>query len=266
MRARASMVRLQATSYTGQIIRYNNEIYGGILMARLDGRKFNELRKIKVTVPFNKHAEGSCLIEFGDTKVACTATVEDNVPPFLRNSGKGWVTAEYGMLPRSTNTRMNRDKTLTTGRTLEIQRLIGRSLRAVIDTTRLGEKTIKIDCDVLQADGGTRTASVTGGYIALALAVKKLLKSGLLTVNPLTDSVAAVSVGIFQGHPVLDLAYEEDSTADMDMNIVMVGKGKFVEIQGTAEKEPFDKKEIDTLLKLAEKGIKELFLIQRKYL
>ena len=234
-------------------------------MKRSDGRKFNEMRKVKVTVPFNKHAEGSCLIEFGDTRVACTASVEENVPPFLRNSGKGWVTAEYGMLPRSTNTRMNRDKTLTTGRTLEIQRLIGRSLRAVIDTNKLGERTIKIDCDVLQADGGTRTASVTGGYIALALAVKKLLKSGVLTVNPLIDTVAAVSVGVYKGSPVLDLPYEEDSNADMDMNVVMVGKGKFVEIQGTAEKDPFSKKDMDALLKLAEKGIKELKVIQSKY-
>ncbi len=235
-------------------------------MIRADGRRFNQLRKIKVTVPFNKHAEGSCLIEFGDTRVACTATVEENVPPFLRNSGKGWVTAEYGMLPRSTNTRLNRDKTLTTGRTLEIQRLIGRSLRAVVDTSKLGERTIKIDCDVLQADGGTRTASVTGGFIALALAVKKLLKSGILTANPLLDSVAAVSVGIFNGQPVLDLPYEEDSSADMDMNVVMVGKGKFVEVQGTAEKDPFSKKEVDALLKLAEKGIKELIKIQKKYI
>lgn len=234
-------------------------------MKRSDGRKFNQLRKIKVTVPFNKHAEGSCLIEFGDTKVACTATVEENVPPFLKNSGKGWVTAEYGMLPRSTNTRMNREKTLTTGRTLEIQRLIGRSLRAVIDTNKMGERTIKIDCDVLQADGGTRTASVTGGYIALALAVKKLLKSGVLTVNPLTDTVAAVSVGVYKGSPVLDLPYEEDSNADMDMNVVMVGSGKFVEIQGTAEKDPFSKKDMDQLLKLAEKGIRELKNIQKKY-
>ncbi len=235
-------------------------------MTRADGRKFNQLRKIKVTVPFNKHAEGSCLIEFGDTRVACTATVEENVPPFLRNFGKGWVTAEYGMLPRSTNTRLNRDKTLTTGRTLEIQRLIGRSLRAVVDTSKLGERTIKIDCDVLQADGGTRTASVTGGFIALALAIKKLLKSGVLTANPLLDSVAAVSVGIYKGQPVLDLPYEEDSAADMDMNVVMVGKGKFVEVQGTAEKDPFSKKEVDALLKLAEKGIKELIKVQEKYI
>lgn len=235
-------------------------------MKRSDGRKFNQLRKIKVTVPFNKHAEGSCLIEFGDTKVACTATVEENVPPFLRNSGKGWVTAEYGMLPRSTNTRMHREKTLTTGRTLEIQRLIGRSLRAVIDTSKLGERTIKIDCDVLQADGGTRTASVTGGFIALALAIQKLLKSGVLTVNPLIDSVAAVSVGIYQGQPVLDLPYEEDSGADMDMNVVMVGQGKFVEVQGTAEKNPFSKKEMDGLFKLAEKGIQELMVVQKKYI
>ncbi len=181
-------------------------------MKRSDGRTFNQLRKIKVTVPFNKHAEGSCLIEFGDTKVACTASVEESVPPFLRNSGKGWVTAEYGMLPRSTNTRMNREKTLTTGRTLEIQRLIGRSLRAVVDMQKLGERTIKIDCDVIQADGGTRTASVTGGFIALALAITKIKKAGLITENPLMDSVAAVSVGVAKGKPVLDLNYEEDSS------------------------------------------------------
>ncbi|MCB9772611.1 MAG: ribonuclease PH [Candidatus Omnitrophica bacterium] len=235
-------------------------------MVREDGRKFNQLRKIKVTVPFNKHAEGSCLIEFGDTRVACTASIEEGVPPFLRNSGKGWITAEYGMLPRSTNTRMNREKTLTTGRTLEIQRLIGRSLRAVVDMNKLGERTIKIDCDVMQADGGTRTASVTGGFIALALAVKKLLKDEVLTVNPLTDSVAAVSVGIYKGKQVLDLPYVEDSGADMDMNVVMMGNGKFVEVQGTAEKNPFSKKEVDSLLKLAEKGIKELMAIQKKYL
>lgn len=235
-------------------------------MIRSDGRKFNQMRKIKVTVPFNKHAEGSCLIEFGDTRVACTASIEEGVPPFLRNSGKGWITAEYGMLPRSTNTRMNREKTLTTGRTLEIQRLIGRSLRAVVDMNKLGERTIKIDCDVMQADGGTRTAAVTGGFIALALAVKKLLKDEVLTVNPLTDSVAAVSVGIYQGKQVLDLPYVEDSGADMDMNVVMMGNGKFVEVQGTAEKNPFSKKEVDSLLKLAEKGIKELVVIQKKYL
>ncbi len=235
-------------------------------MKRSDGRTFNQLRKIKVTVPFNKHAEGSCLIEFGDTKVACTASVEESVPPFLRNSGKGWVTAEYGMLPRSTNTRMNREKTLTTGRTLEIQRLIGRSLRAVVDMQKLGERTIKIDCDVIQADGGTRTASVTGGFIALALAITKIKKAGLITENPLMDSVAAVSVGVAKGKPVLDLNYEEDSSADMDMNVVMVGKGKFVEVQGTAEHNPFSKNEVDVLLNLAAKGIKELMTIQKKYL
>ena len=235
-------------------------------MGRNDGRKFDQLRKIKVTVPFTKHAEGSCLIEFGDTKVACTASVEAGVPPFLRNSGKGWVTAEYGMLPRSTNTRMNREKTLTTGRTLEIQRLIGRSLRAVVDMQKLGERTIKIDCDVIQADGGTRTASVTGGFIALALAIAKIRKTGIITENPLIDSVAAVSVGVAKGKPILDLNYEEDSSADMDMNVVMVGAGQFVEVQGTAEGKAFTKKQMDAMLLLAQKGIKELFLAQKKAL
>lgn len=234
-------------------------------MKRNDGRKFNQMRKIKVTVPFTKHAEGSCLIECGETRVACTASVEESVPPFLKGSGQGWVTAEYGMLPRSTNTRMNREKTLSSGRTLEIQRLIGRSLRAVVDMKKLGERTIKIDCDVIQADGGTRTASITGGFIALALAIKKIQKNGLLETDPLTDQVAAISVGISKGKPVLDLNYEEDSKADMDMNVVMVGKGKFVEVQGTAEHNPFTKAEIDALLNLASRGIKDLMKIQKKY-
>jgi ribonuclease PH len=230
-------------------------------MKRLDGRLANQLRKIKVTKNYIIHPEGSCLIEFGNTKVVCTASVEESVPPFLRGKGTGWVTAEYGMLPRSTNTRMNREK--TSGRTMEIQRLVGRSLRAVVDTSKLGERTVKIDCDVIQADGGTRTASITGGFIALALALMKIKKQGLIEEIPLTDYVAAISVGIFQGMPVLDLPYEEDSNAHMDMNVVMLGSGHFVEVQGTAEKKAFSKKEMDTLLDLARKGISELIKIQK---
>lgn len=235
-------------------------------MLRIDGRSFDQLRKIKVTKDFIKHAEGSCLMEFGRTRVVCTASVEEGVPPFLKNTGKGWITAEYGMLPRSTDTRMKRDKTLTSGRTQEIQRLIGRSLRAVVDTSMLGERTVKIDCDVLEADGGTRTASVTGGFIALALALKKMKKQGTIARIPLTDTVAAVSVGIYRGTPLLDLNYEEDSGADMDMNVVMVGKGQFVEVQGTAEKQAFSKKQMDKLLDLAENGIRQLIEIQKRHL
>ena len=234
-------------------------------MTRIAGRSFDQLRKIKVTKNFVKHAEGSCLIEFGHTRVICTASVEENVPPFLKGKGTGWVTAEYGMLPRSTDTRMKREITLTSGRTLETQRLIGRSLRGVVDVEQLGERTVKIDCDVIQADGGTRTASVTGGFIALALALQKIKKQNLIGRVPLTDYVAAVSVGVHKGQPLLDLDYREDSSADMDMNVVMVGSGKFVEVQGTAEKKPFSKKEMDQLLDLAEKGIRELIKMQRKY-
>ncbi|MBI5415594.1 MAG: ribonuclease PH [Candidatus Omnitrophica bacterium] len=234
-------------------------------MPRVDGRSFDQLRKIKVTKDFVKHAEGSCLIEFGHTRVICTASVEESVPPFLKGKGTGWVTAEYGMLPRSTNTRMNREKTPGSGRTLEIQRLIGRSLRSVVDLDHLGERTVKIDCDVIQADGGTRTASVTGGFIALALALQKVTRRGMIERVPLTDCVAAVSVGIHRGEPLLDLDYDEDSSADMDMNVVMVGAGKFVEVQGTAEKKPFSKKEMDQLLDLAEKGIRELIAVQKKH-
>lgn len=234
-------------------------------MPRADGRNPDQLRKIKITKNFVKHAEGSCLIECGLTRVICTASVEENVPPFLKGKGTGWVTAEYGMLPRSTDTRMKREKTLTSGRTLEIQRLIGRSLRGVIDLRQLGERSVKIDCDVIQADGGTRTASITGGFIALALALQKIKKQDLIDNVPLTDYVAAVSVGIYKGQPLLDLNYEEDSSADMDMNVVMVGGGKFVEVQGTAEKKPFSKKEMDQLLDLAGKGIRELISIQKKH-
>jgi ribonuclease PH len=235
-------------------------------MSRPDGRRNNQLRKIKVTKNYIKHPEGSCLIEFGDTKVICTASVEEGVPPHLKGSGNGWVTAEYGMLPRSVNTRIRRDKAATSGRTQEIQRLIGRSLRAVVDMTKLGERTIKIDCDVIQADGGTRTASITGGFVALGLALSKMKKENTIEEIPLRDYVAAISVGVSKGQPVLDLNYEEDSKAEMDMNVVMVGAGEFVEIQGTAEGKPFSKTQSDKLLTLAQKGIKELFLIQRKHL
>ena len=233
-------------------------------MPRADGRRADELRKIKVTKKYSKYAEGSCLIEFGDTKVICTATVEENVPPFLKNSGSGWVTAEYGMLPRSCQTRIQREK--TSGRIYEIQRLIGRSLRAVTDLKKLGERTVKIDCDVIQADGGTRTASITGGFIALAEALVKIKKEGRIDALPLKDYVAAVSVGIYQGKIILDLNYREDSQADMDMNIVMLGGGEFVEIQGTSERKPFSRKQMNELLSLAEKGIKELSSIQKKSL
>lgn len=233
-------------------------------MARSDGRKNNQLREIKVTKDYTCHAEGACLIEFGQTKVICTASVEESVPPFLKGSGTGWVTAEYGMLPRSTNTRIRRDKSLTAGRTLEIQRLIGRSLRAVVDMKHLGERTVMVDCDVIQADGGTRTASITGGYIALALALKKMKKDKLIDKVPLKDTVAAVSVGIYQDELVLDLNYTEDSKAQMDMNVVMVGAGSFVEVQGTAEGSPFSQEQMTRLLGLAKKGIEDLIIIQKK--
>lgn len=235
-------------------------------MKRIDGRSLNELRKIKITKDYLKHAEGACLIEFGDTRVVCTASVEESVPPFLRNKGTGWVTAEYGMLPRSCETRIRREKAASSGRTQEIQRLIGRSLRGVIDLDKLGERTIKVDCDVLQADGGTRTASITGGFIAMALALKKIRKQGLIDEIPLTDFVAAISVGIYKEKLMIDLNYAEDSNAGMDMNVVMVGTGKFIEVQGTAEREPFSKTEMDKLLDLAKKGIKELIAVQKKNL
>ena len=235
-------------------------------MNRTDGRAPDQLRKVKVTQNFVQYAEGSCLIEFGQTRVICTASVEEGVPPFLKGKGTGWVTAEYGMLPRSCSTRVKRDKTLTSGRTLEIQRLIGRSLRSVVETAGLGERTVKVDCDVIQADGGTRTASITGGFIALVLALEKMKKQGLMKEMPLVDYVAAVSVGIHQGALLLDLNYEEDSAAEMDMNVVMVGKGQLVEVQGTAERNPFTKKEMDKLLDLAAKGIQELIRMQKKHI
>jgi len=235
-------------------------------MKRIDGRKPDQLRKVTVQKNYLKHAEGSCLISFGDTKVVCSASVEEGVPPFLKGKGQGWVTAEYGMLPRSCTQRINREKGGGSGRTQEIQRLVGRSLRAVVDMKKLGERTIKIDCDVIQGDGGTRTASITGGYIALAMAISKLKKQKLITVSPLVEQVAAISVGMKDGRAILDLNYAEDSTAEVDMNIVMVAAGKFVEIQGTAEGKAFAKKDMDAMVKLAEKGIRELFASQKKIL
>jgi len=235
-------------------------------MSRNDGRTPNQLRKVKVIKDYVKHAEGSCLISFGDTRVICTASVEKDVPPHLKGSGTGWVTAEYGMLPRSTNTRMQRQKIATGGRTLEIQRLIGRSLRSIVQLEKLGERTVKIDCDVIQADGGTRTAAITGGFIALGLAFKKMKKDGLIQQIPVTDFVAAISVGVVKGQMMLDLNFEEDSKADMDMNVVMIGKGEFVEVQGTAEKNSFSKKQLDQLLGLAKSGIKRLITMQKNQL
>jgi ribonuclease PH len=230
---------------------------------RIDNRALDQLRETKITPHFLPYAEGSALIEVGGTKVICAATVEEKVPPFLRNKGVGWVTAEYAMLPRATNTRTNRETLRPAGRTQEIQRLIGRSLRAVVDTSLLGERQIMIDCDVLQADGGTRCASITGACVALALAVKKLLIDGKIKRNPILSEVAAVSVGIIEGTPVLDLNYAEDSTAHVDMNIVCTGSGKFIEIQGTAERAPFNREQMNQMLELAEKGISQLFTIQR---
>jgi len=228
-------------------------------------RQPNQLRNICITRHYTKHAEGSVLIECGDTKVICTASVEERVPPHKKGSGEGWVTAEYGMLPRSTGSRMGREaaKGKQSGRTQEIQRLIGRSLRAVVDLAKLGERTITLDCDVIQADGGTRTASITGAYVALHDAVSSLLRQGLVKENPLKDSVAAISVGIYQGIPVLDLDYPEDSDCDTDMNVVMLGSGHFVEVQGTAEGHPFSREEMDTLLELAKLGIGQLGEMQR---
>lgn len=228
----------------------------------------DELRQIKITRNFTKHAEGSVQIEFGDTRVICTASVEDKVPRFLAGKGKGWVTAEYGMLPRSTGTRMGREaaRGKQGGRTMEIQRLIGRSLRAVIDLEKLGEHSIAIDCDVIQADGGTRTASITGGYVALVDAINHLLESGQIKQNPLHGFVASVSVGIFGETPVLDLDYAEDSTCETDMNVVMNGNGDFIEVQGTAEGHAFNRDELNTMLDLARDGIEMLILKQKEAL
>jgi ribonuclease PH len=231
-------------------------------------RKPDQLRAIRITRHYTKHAEGSVLIECGDTKVICTASVEERVPPHKKGSGEGWVTAEYGMLPRSTGERMSREaaKGKQSGRTQEIQRLIGRSLRAVVDLKKLGERTIQLDCDVIQADGGTRTASITGAFVALQDAVSGLMSKGLVKETPLIDSIAAISVGIYEGTPVLDLDYLEDSACDTDMNVVMLGSGHFVEVQGTAEGHAFSRSEMNSLLDLAHGGIAQLIEMQRKAL
>ena len=232
-------------------------------MERKDKRTVDQIRNTKITPNISPYAEGSALIEVGNTKVICTATVEDRVPPFLRNKGTGWVTAEYAMLPRATHTRTNRETNRPSGRTQEIQRLIGRSLRAIVDTKILGERQILIDCDVILADGGTRCASITGAYVAMALAVKKMMSKGTLKKSPIISEVAAISVGMLDNTAILDLCYEEDSTAEVDMNIVCTGAGKFIEIQGTAEREPFNRDQMNEMLELAEKGINNLFTIQR---
>lgn len=231
-------------------------------------RPADALRAVRLTRHYTRYAEGSVLVEFGETKVICTASVEEAVPPFLKGKGQGWVTAEYGMLPRSTGSRMRREAASgkQSGRTQEIQRLIGRSLRAVMDMEKLGERQIVIDCDVIQADGGTRTASITGAFVALADAVAGLLREGKIVANPIRDHVAAVSVGIVQNTPVLDLDYVEDSACETDMNVVMTGAGGFVEVQGTAEGQTFSRAELDALLALAEKGIAELVALQKQVL
>jgi len=237
-------------------------------MMRGDGRRPDELRPVTITPNVNKYAEGSVLIQMGDTHVLCTASVEESVPPFMRDRGEGWVTAEYSMLPRSTGTRSAREASRGRlgGRTMEIQRLIGRSLRAVTDLPNLGERTIWLDCDVIQADGGTRTASITGAYVALHLALQHLLQQGLIAQIPLKDAVAAVSVGMLQDIPHLDLNYPEDSTSDVDMNIVMTGSGNLIEVQGTAEGEPFSQERLLELLALARQGISQLVEAQRAVL
>ena len=235
---------------------------------RPSGRKHNEKRAVSVEIGTSKYAEGSCLIRFGDTHVLCTASVEERVPPFLRGQGIGWITAEYGMLPRSTHTRTDREaaRGKQSGRTLEIQRLIGRSLRAVTDTKALGERQVRIDCDVIQADGGTRTAAITGGYIALYLALTNLVSKQVLPRVPLSDQVAAISCGIYKGYPVLDLDYSEDSSAEADCNFVLTGTGGIIEIQATAEKEPFSPSIFDELTDLAKCGVAELVRLQKTVL
>ncbi len=230
---------------------------------RADGRRAGELRPVKLTPGFLPPAEGSALIEMGATRVVCTATVQESVPPFLRGQGRGWVTAEYAMLPRSAGERIERERRGPGGRTHEIQRLVGRSLRAVMDMTALGERSILIDCDVIQADGGTRTASITGGYVALVLALERLRAAGALPRLPLTGSVAAVSAGIVGGRVLLDLAYAEDSRAEVDLNLVMTGAGRYVEVQGTAEGKPFTERQLERLLAVARAGLGELTALQR---
>jgi ribonuclease PH len=233
---------------------------------RSDGRKQNQLRQLSITPSYIKTADGSVLIEMGDTKVICTAKLEERVPPFLRNSGKGWITAEYGMLPGSSQVRIDRESSRgrVGGRTHEIQRLIGRSLRAVADLKSLGERSVWIDCDVIQADGGTRTASITGAYVALAEAVRRWLDRRIISADPIKDAVAAVSIGMVEGKILLDLCYEEDSKADVDMNFVMTGSGKFIEVQGTAESAPFTGKQMERMSEMAQQGIRELLKAQRK--
>ena len=233
-------------------------------MARPDGRAPDQLRPITVTRDFLRHPEGSVLVEFGETKVICTATTEDKVPPFLKGQGLGWVTAEYGMLPRSTNTRMTRENRGPSGRSQEIQRLVGRALRAIADRSKMGERTVWIDCDVIQADGGTRTAAITGGFVALADALGRM--PGVSPTAVLRDCVAAISVGIVAGEPKLDLNYIEDSSAEVDMNVVMTGAGEFVEVQGTAEQVPFGRARLDEMLALAALGIRRLVELQRRAL
>ncbi len=231
-------------------------------MTRIDARGFDKIRKVTITRNYIKYPEGSCLIELGNTRVICTASVEEVVPPFLRGTGTGWVTAEYGMLPRSCNTRIPRGK--DSGRTYEIQRLVGRSLRSVTQMKDLGERTIWLDCDVIQGDGGTRTAAITGSFVALVDALAKMKKEGKISKIPVRDYVAATSVGILNDTLMLDLCYEEDSKAEVDMNVVMTGSGEFIEIQGTAERNPFSKDKMDKMLDFAKKGIEDLFSIQRK--
>ncbi len=232
---------------------------------RPSGRDLSEMRAVSIETDVTKHAEGSCMIRIGDTHVLCTATIEDRVPPFIKGSGLGWVTAEYGMLPRSTTSRMRREASAGKqgGRTVEIQRLIGRSLRAGVDRVALGERQITVDCDVIQADGGTRCASITGGWVALRLAVNKLLKTGDVVSDPLVDPVAAVSCGIYAGQPVLDLDYPEDSDAGVDANFIMTGTGRLIEVQMSAEGATFSRTEMESLMDLAEKGVGELVAIQK---
>ena len=237
-------------------------------MSRCNQRTPAQMRPVKITRRYIRHAEGSVLIEYGETKVICTASIIEKIPPFLKGSGQGWLTAEYGMLPRSTGERMQREaaKGKQSGRTMEIQRLIGRALRAVLDLEKIGERTIQIDCDVIQADGGTRTASITGAFVALCDAIGYLRAEKMITRNPIQDHVAAVSVGILKGQPLLDLDYAEDSGCDTDLNVVMTGNLGLVEVQGTAEKVAFSRQELDTMLDMAQQGVQELFALQRQVL
>ncbi len=233
---------------------------------RTDGRKWDQIRPLKITIGKMKYAEGEAFIEMGDTKVLCSATVEESVPQFLKGTGKGWITSEYSMLPRATKTRTTRDavRGRVGGRSQEIQRIIGRAIRAVVDLDLLGERSIIIDCDVIQADGGTRTASINGAFVALSYAVSNLMREGIINKDPMRNFIAAVSVGIFNDQPLLDLCYEEDSEADVDMNVAMTGSGNIVEIQGTAEKKPFSIKQLDVMLTLAEEGIKKIIAKQKE--